>query len=84
MTLKNFKPVPSIDCFKDVTHADGSKTYDTCYGKIKIQRTEVVSFVEQILSQGHLGYSYYPILEDALKDNRITFEEYQQIFRILD
>jgi hypothetical protein len=84
MTLKNFQVTPYPDCFKDVLHADGSKTYDTCYGKITIQRPEVVSLVEQILSQSHLGYDYHLTLEGAFKTNRITFEEYQQIFRILD
>lgn len=71
--------------FRDINHADGSKSYQNVSGGyITIKRPEVVKFVEETLSGNFLGWGYMPRVDKALEDGIITKEEYKQIIKILD
>jgi hypothetical protein len=79
--MKNFT---EIQCprFKDIIHADGSKTYDTVYGMIKVDRPYVVQLVEDfLLGKIKDKMVYYDIY---LKNKLITFDELEKIMRIID
>ena len=80
MSMKNAQ-----NAFGDITHEDGSKSYENIRGGyITIKRPEVVDFVERILSQNFLGWAYASSVEEAYKTGFITKEEQQQIYLILD
>jgi hypothetical protein len=82
--MKNFSTT-TTPMFQDITHKDGSKSYQTVTGVyITIQREEVVKFVEDTLSGNFVGWGYMPRIEKALTNGFITQEEYNQIVRILD
>jgi len=82
--MKNFS-INTEPTFKDILHADGSKSYDVIgRGYITIKRPEVVKFVEDTLSGNFVGWGYMPRVDKALKDGIITKEEYKQIIQILD
>lgn len=82
--MKLFQKQDTTNGFGDITHTDGSKTYNTQRGMITIKRPSVVSFIEQILSEGHMGWSYAPKVEKAFTDGDISQEEFSNIIRILD
>lgn len=84
MKLFDIKQDDNINGFGDILHSDGSKTYNTMRGLITIKRPSVVLFIEQILNEGHMGWSYAPKIEKALTDGVITQEEFSNIVRILD
>jgi hypothetical protein len=68
--------------FQDIIHADGSKTYDTVYGMIKVDRPYVVQLVEDfLLGKIKDKMVYYDIY---LKNKLITFDELEKIMRIID
>jgi hypothetical protein len=79
--LKNFAK-STAPLFQDILHADGSKTYDTVYGMIKVDRPYVVQLVEDfLLGKIKDKMVYYDIY---LKNKLITFEEVEKIMRIID
>ena len=78
--LKNFVK-STAPIFQDTLHADGSKTYDTVYGMIHIDRPYVVHMIEMFLS-GQLTdkMGFYTLLKDGL----INPEECSKIMRVID
>jgi hypothetical protein len=79
--LKNFTVI-QVPMFQDILHSDGSKTYDTVYGKIKVDRPYVVQLVEDfLLGKIKDKMVYYDIY---LKNKLITFDEVEKIMRIID
>jgi hypothetical protein len=71
--------------FNDITHADGSKDYaNVSGGYIKIKRPSVVKFVDNILTNGFMGYGYMETLRKALSEGIITDNEHSLIINILD
>jgi hypothetical protein len=79
--MKNFT-VTQSPIFQDIIHADGSKTYDTVYGMIKVDRPYVVQLVEDfLLGKIKDKMVYYDIY---LKNKLITFDELEKIMRIID
>ena len=79
--MKNFIVIQS-PMFQDIIHADGSKTYDTVYGMIKVDRPYVVQLVEDfLLGKIKDKMVYYDIY---LKNKLITFDEVEKIMRIID
>ena len=82
--MKNFTTI-ATPMFQDITHKDGSKSYQNITGGyITIKRPEVVKFVEDTLSGNFVGWGYMPRVEKALTDGLITKDEYNQIVRLLD
>ena len=82
--MKNFS-VSKQPLFQDILHEDGSKSYDVVgRGYIHIKRPSVVAFIEEVLQQGHMGYSYMKVVDKAFADGKITREELADIVRILD
>jgi len=79
--MKNFK-INTAPAFQDVKHADGSKTYDTCYGPITINRPDVVKFVDMICE----GKIHFPkvMLDMIYQKGWISKEELSKIIRIID
>jgi len=85
--MKLFKQLTHAEMMglKDITHEDGSKSYQNIRGGyITIKRKEVVELVERILSQNFTGWAYASSVEEALDSGFITKEEAKQIFLILD
>jgi hypothetical protein len=79
--MKNFTVI-QCPMFQDIIHADGSKTYDTVYGMIKVDRPYVVQLVEDfLLGKIKDKMVYYDIY---LKNKLITFDELEKIMRIID
>jgi hypothetical protein len=71
--------------FDDITHADGSKDYANVNGgHITIKRPSVVKFVDNILTNGFMGYGYMETLRKALSEGIITDNEHSLIINILD
>jgi hypothetical protein len=69
----------------DFLYPDGSKGYSTfCDRVIHIERPEVVSYVEEILSGGYVGWGYMSVLQDLQESGKITTEEKISIMKILD
>ena len=66
--------------FNDILHEDGSKTYDTVYGPIHIERTFVVDQIEDFLlgKVNKLRFVY------LVTNNDISSKEYEQIMAIID
>ena len=84
MALKHFIKATE-PMFQDITHPDGSKSYQRIYGDyITIDRPEVVEFIEQTLMKNFTGWGYVPTLDKALNDDKITKKEYEKIMMILD
>jgi hypothetical protein len=77
--MKNFKKTET-PLFQDIVHADGSKTYDTVYGMITINRPFVVDLIESFL----LGQIQKMRFNYLLQDGSITQQEYENIIRIID
>lgn len=83
--MKLFQQQTQAEMFQDITHKDGSKSYQNVRGGyITIKRKEVVELVERILSQNFTGWAYAPSVEEALETGFITKEEAKQIYLILD
>ena len=83
--MLNSQKIISDYGFKDITHEDGSKSYENMDGGyITIKRQEVVEFVERILAQNFIGWAYASTVREALENGFITDEESRQIYRILD
>jgi len=85
--MKLFKQLTHAEMMglNDITHEDGSKSYQNIRGGyITIKRKEVVELVERILSQNFTGWAYASSVEEALDSGFITKEEAKQIFLILD
>jgi hypothetical protein len=79
--LKNFV-ISTAPMFQDIIHADGSKTYDTVYGMIKVDRPYVVQLVEDfLLGKIKDKMVYYDIY---LKNKLISYDELEKIMRIID
>jgi hypothetical protein len=66
--------------FNDVVHADGSKTYDTVYGMITIDRKFVVDEIEDFC----LGKTKKLRFSHLLEFNEITQDEFNKIQHIID
>ena len=81
--MKNFT-INVAPMYQDITHKDGSKSYDVSGTLITIKRPDVVTFVEGILSGNFGGWGYMDKVNQALTDGRITKGEFNQIVRILD
>jgi hypothetical protein len=77
--LKNFAK-STAPMFQDILHADGSKTYDTVYGMITIDRKFVVDEIENFL----LGKTKKMRFTHLLSFDEITQNEYDKIIRIID
>lgn len=76
--LKNFVINITPD-FQDITHEDGSKTYDTVYGMITI-RKDLVIYVEGFL-EGVYKKSVFSLI---LEQGDMSQNEYNKIIRIID
>ena len=84
-TMKNFKVAHTQFGLETITHADGSKTYETACGRyITLERVEAVEIVDTFLTGNYVGYGYLPLLNKMLEVGSITQEEYQKIYWILD
>ena len=82
--LKNFKVNPQ-QATGDILHEDGSKSYHNVRGGyIRIERPEVVKFIEDILNSGYAGWGYVSEVENAYKQGVITRDELNKIMIILD
>tara|TARA_R110000868_G_scaffold39990_1_gene138693 strand:+ start:1652 stop:1897 length:246 start_codon:yes stop_codon:yes gene_type:complete len=81
--MKNYTQ-STAPMFQDITHKDGSKSYDVFGTLITIKRPEVVKFVEDTLSGNFVGWGYMERVNQALTDGIITKQEFNQIVRILD
>jgi|APGre2960657404_1045060.scaffolds.fasta_scaffold158810_1 hypothetical protein len=77
--LKNFKKSVT-PTFQDILYADGSKTYDTVYGQITIDRPSLVNEIENFL----IGKMSKIKFQQLVTDGKISEEEYNKVMRILD
>ena len=71
---------------KDILHSNGSKAYYIRYADeyVVIERPVVVEFLEKILSEEHLGWSYMKQVQNAFDTGFITKDELSKIVKILD
>ena len=71
---------------KDILNSDGSKSYYINYADeyVFIERPVVVQFLDKILSENHLGWSYMKQIQDAFDTGFITKKELDKIVKILD
>jgi hypothetical protein len=77
--MKNFAK-SNTPMFQDTLHADGSKTYDTVYGMITIDRPYVVGEIENFLV-GKINKQRFNYL---VEQGKITQDEYNKIIRVID
>ena len=69
----------------DILYSDGSKDYETfSWGYVRIERPEVVGYIESILSKDFRGFSYLREVENLFVTKKINSEELQMIVKILD
>lgn len=84
--MKNFTITLDAPQLNDITHEDGSKSYELSFdrGYVHIERPSVVKFIDQVLTEGYVGWGYMDRIYKAKKSGIITEEEYKKILRILD
>ena len=82
--MKTIFTLPAPDS-NDITHADGSKSYQLFHGEyIDIERPIVVEFIDSILNEDHAGWSYMKKIQYAYDTAFLTEDEYRKIITILD
>lgn len=83
---KVFELESEMNGSKDILHFNGSKSYYITYEDeyVVIDRPVVVDFLDKILTEDHLGYSYMRQVQDSFDTGFITRNELLKIIKILD
>lgn len=84
--MKNFTVKLDAPQLNDITHEDGSKSYQLSFGRgyVRIERPSVVKFLDQVLTEGYVGWGYMERINQAKRTGLITEKEYEKILVILD
>ncbi len=84
--MKNFTVKLEAPKLNDITHKDGSKSYELSFGRgyIHIERPSVVKFIDEVLTEGFVGWGYMGRINQAKESGLITEKEYKKILEILD
>lgn len=71
--------------FKDVQHADGSKTYQTFnYGYQTIKNPELVKLIEHALKVDGTGFFYAADLQNFVDSGKDIYNEIVKALRVLN
>ncbi|NPD44659.1 hypothetical protein [Lentimicrobium sp. S6] len=84
---KNSTPVFNVNPpkLKDTLHANGSKTYQTCYyGFITIKNPAFVKLLDQQINLDGFGFYYVGAIQNFVDTGQDIYNEYRNVLRILD